>query len=69
MWAGKLKKRHVKDLSLDEIDLIVSATKEPYRLHKDIAQQFRVSALLVSGLAREAEKNPQKQKHRRDNEI
>ena len=58
MWAGKLKKRHVKDLSLDEIDAIVSATKQPYRLQKDIAQQFRVSALLVSGLAREAERNP-----------
>ena len=33
----KYKKRHRKDLTTDEIEAIVEATKVPHRLHKDIA--------------------------------
>ena len=34
----RYKKRHRKDLSADEIEKILAATKEPYRLHRDVAQ-------------------------------
>ena len=50
----KYKKRHRKDLTAEEIEAIVAATREPFRLHKDVAQQFRVTAHLVSALALEA---------------
>ena len=54
----RYKKRHRKDLTADEVEAIVAATKEPYRLHKDIAQQFHVSAILVGRLAKEAARKP-----------
>ena len=37
VWTCKLKKRHRKDLSIEEIEEILEAAKQPYRLHKDIA--------------------------------
>ena len=63
-----MKKRHRKDLSAEEIEEIVAATKEPFRLHKDVAEQFRIPAQLVSGLAREAEKKPEKLQQKRNRE-
>ena len=33
----RAKKRRRKDLSADEIDVIVEATKQPYKRQKDIA--------------------------------
>ena len=56
----KFKKRHRKDLSCKEIEEIVAATKAPLRLHKDIAQQYRVPANLVGRLAKEARLQPEK---------
>ena len=35
--CGRFKKRHRKDLTPDEIEAIVAATKIPHRIHKDIA--------------------------------
>ena len=37
------KKRHLKDLTADDIAAIVAASKEPYRLQVDIARQFKIS--------------------------
>ena len=34
----KFKKRHRKDLTADEIEEIIAASKEPYRIHADIAR-------------------------------
>ena len=51
------------------MEAIVSATKEPYKHHKDVSQQFRVSARLVSVLVQESIKNPSKLKAHRDKEI
>ena len=56
-------------MSVEEIEAIVAAAREPFRLHKDIAQKFRVPALLVSGLVKEAEKQPEKLQAKRENEI
>ena len=37
VWSCKFKKRKRRDLTVAEIEGIVSACKEPYRLHKDVA--------------------------------
>ena len=37
VWSCKYKKRYREDLSTQEIDAIITATKEPYRLQKDVA--------------------------------
>ena len=59
------KKRHRKDLSPDEIDQIVEATKRPFCMLKYVALQFQITRDLVSSLAKEALKNPEKlEKHR-----
>ena len=47
---------------------MVAATKIPYMLHKDIAQQFQIPANLVGRLAKEAEKKPEKLQLRIANE-
>ena len=50
-----------------EIESIVAAAKQPFKLRRDISQQFRVSTQLVSLLIREAYKQPEKlraKKHR-----
>ena len=57
---NSVKKRHLKDLSVEEIDEIVSAAQIPYMLHKDIAQVFRVSRLLVGKLVKMSEDEPEK---------
>ena len=60
------KKRHRKDLTADEVEALVAATKQPFRLHRDVAQQFRVTTNLVSCLVVEAEKKPEKLNRKRD---
>ena len=42
------------------MDGIIAATNVPYRLHKDIAQQYRVTSQLVGVLARLEKKEPKK---------
>ena len=56
----KYKKRHRKDLSPEEIEAIVTAAKVPHRLHKDIAQEFKIPALLVGKLVKESNQEPEK---------
>ena len=56
----KYKKRHRKDLSPEEIEAIVAASKVPIRLHKDIAQEFKIPKILVGQLVKESTVNPEK---------
>ena len=49
-----------KDLTPDEIEAIVTAAKVPNKLHKDIAQEFKVPAILVSKLVKESREIPSK---------
>ena len=56
--GAKYKKRHRKELSPEEIEAIVACTKEPYRLYKDIAQQFKISSDLVCRLVNESKMQP-----------
>ena len=58
---SKLKKRHRKDLTADEIEAIVIATRQPFCLLKDVALRFRLPVSLVGRLVREAEKKPETQ--------
>ena len=60
VWTCKLKKRHRKDLSVEEIQAIVRESEEPFRYHKDIAQKFRIPARLVGALVQESQKKPEK---------
>ena len=54
------KKRRRRTLSPDEVAEIVAATKEPYRMHADVARQYRVSSQLVGTLVRESVRQPEK---------
>ena len=56
----KFKKRHRKDLTPDEIEAIVAASKIPHRLHKDIAQEFKIPIYLVGRLVKESIEDPRK---------
>ena len=56
----RYKKRHRKDLTADEIEKILEATKQPFMMHRDVAQQFKISHRLVVDLVREAQKQPGK---------
>ena len=56
----KYKKRHRKDLTPDEIEAIVAAAKVPHRLHKDIAQEFKVPTILIGKLVKESIEEPTK---------
>ena len=56
----KYKKRHRKDLTAEEIEQIVEATKVPFRLYKDIAKQFKVSIIQVNNLVKESKQQPEK---------
>ena len=38
----------------------MAATKEPHRLYKDIAKQFKISAILVGKLVKESQVKPEK---------
>ena len=69
VWGSKFKKRHRKDLSLEEVEAIVAATKQPYCHHKDVAQRFRIPAQLVSGLVEEAKNKPEKLQQYREKEL
>ena len=44
----------------DEIEAIVSAAKVPHRLHKDIAKEFKVPAILIGRLVKESVEDPTK---------
>ena len=50
------KKRHLKDLSEQEVDDIVALTQQPGWLKKNVAQKYRVSDMLISRICREAER-------------
>lgn len=56
----KYKKRHRKELSVEDIESIVAASKEPFQYHSVIAKRFRISELLVRTLIKEAKKQPEK---------
>ena len=56
-------------MTVEEVEAIVAAAKEPYMHHKDICQQFRVPARLVSGLIQDSIKNPKKLNSYREKEI
>jgi len=59
------KKRHLKDLSEQEVDDIVALTQQPGWLKKNVAQKYRVSDMLISRICREAEREPEKMLRRR----
>ena len=52
------KKRHLKDLSEDDVNKIVATSQQPGWLMKDIAQKYRITPSLVGKLCREATKQP-----------
>ena len=56
----KYKKRQRKDLAANDIEKILEATKQPFMMQKDVAQQFKISHRLVVNLVREAMKQPDK---------
>ena len=56
----KYKKRHRKDLTASEIERILEAAEQPFVMHRDVAQQFKISYRLVVDLVREAKKQPGK---------
>ena len=62
---GRFKKRHLKDLSEEEVDEIISMSKQPGWLQRDIAQKFCVPRKLVGILCKEAEVRPEKRAARR----
>ena len=60
MLGAKAKRRKLKDLTVEEIQEIVAATHEPYRMQKDIAFEYRVSPQLVSVLVKDAARRPER---------
>ena len=56
-------------MTSEEISQVLAATREPYRLHKDIARQFQIPASLVGRLVKEAELKPEKLQQHQANEI
>ena len=64
--GSKLKKRHRKDLTADEIESIVLAVRQPFYSMKDVAMRFRLPFSLVGRLVREAEKKPEIQRALRE---
>ena len=62
------KKRHLKDLSKDEIEAIISSAKKPFYRHQDIAKDYRVTKSLVGRLVRESARQPEKMRKRVENE-
>ena len=63
--CGRFKKRHLKDLREDEVDEIISMSKQPGWLQKDIAQKYCVPRQLVGSLCKESEVRPEKMAARR----
>ena len=62
------KKRHRKNLNAGEIERILTACNQPYKMHKDVASQFGVTVRLVDGLVRESKRKPEKLEELRDRE-
>ena len=54
------KKRHLKNLTDEEVEEIIAATKKPGWFRTDIAQKHRIPVGLVNKLSKEAEKRPDK---------
>ena len=61
----KFKKRHRKDLTADEIQAVINATKKPFHFYKDVAKEFRIPVTLVGSLVKDSEKRPEKLEARR----
>ena len=57
--SSKLKKRHRKLLSADEIEQIVAACKEPFATQQVVAKKFRVTPSLVCRLFKESVEKPE----------
>ena len=53
---------------MEELENIIEATKKPFRLHVEIAKEFRVSVSFVSSLYRESLRNPEKLKRQKEQE-
>ena len=47
-------------MSVEDVEAIVAAAKQPFNHHKEVAKLYRVPARLVSGLVKEADKKPDK---------
>lgn len=62
------KKRHLKNLTDEEVEEIIAAAKKPGWFRTDIAQKYRVPVSLVNKLCKEAEKQPEKMEARRRRE-
>ena len=45
---------------MEEIEMILATTKEPYQRYQDVAKRFHVSESLVSRLVQEQKKQPEK---------
>ena len=58
------KKRHLKNLSEDEVDKIIATSKKPGWLMKDIARKYRIASQLVGKLCREAVRKPEDRERR-----
>ena len=63
--TSKFKKRHLKDLSAPAREAIVKMYFHDHVLQKDIAKYYKVSAVLVSKLIKEAQEDPEKIKRLR----
>ena len=62
------KKRHLKNLTDEEVEEIIAASKKPGWFRTDIAQKYRVPVNLVNKLCKEAEQQPEKIDARRRRE-
>ena len=62
MAGRRSKKRHRSQLSADEVEEIIEASKVPYKRHKDIAFEHRFSHTLIGRLIRESTRAPEKLK-------
>ena len=62
----KYRKRPRKELTADEIESIVAATKVPFLRYAEVAKNFRVGIALVNSLVRESKEQPEKVQALRD---
>ena len=56
-------------MTVEDVEAIVAAAKQPFNHHKEVAKLYRVPAQLVSGLVKEAEKKPEKLNQYREKEL
>ena len=70
--SSKFKKRHLKELPVSTREKIVKMYMEDHVFQSDIAKYFKISAILVGRLVKEAQEDPEKNtllKARRQVEI